>query len=68
MDGLLFAVEFDSSALIKLSQGQFGEARIAALENQRGRVRAAAQALYDNGFLNDATDDPRLVISALDIV
>ena len=66
VDGLPFAVELDSSALIKLTQGHIGDARIAALETQRGRVRAAVQSLYDNGFLNAA--DPRLVISALDIV
>ncbi|TZG27185.1 hypothetical protein [Sphingomonas montanisoli] len=67
VDGLPFAVELDTSALIKLTEGHVGENRIAALETQRGRVRAAAQALYDNGFLKDPAEDPRLVISALDI-
>ena len=65
--GLPFSVELDSSALIKLTQGHVGEARIAALENQRGRVRAAAQALYENGFLHEGGEDSRLVISALDL-
>ncbi len=66
-DGRDLIVELDTSALIKLVDGRVGENRLASLEAQRGRVRAAAQALYEGGYLNAGDILPRIVVSAIDL-
>jgi hypothetical protein len=65
---LQFLVELDSSALQKLAFGRgAGDDWRAAIKAQRGRVRVAAQALFEEGFLSDEPV-PRLFVTALDLV
>ncbi len=62
-----FYVELDSSALQKLAFSKGDGDWRGSIEAQRGKIRTAAQALYDEGFL---TRDvvPRLFLTALDII
>jgi len=63
-----FLVELDSSALQRLA---FGRGPVddwrSAIETQRGRIRVAAQELFEGGFLTDEPL-PRLFVTALDLI
>ncbi len=62
-----FLIELDSSALQKLAGARSVGVWRDLIDGQRGRIRSAAQELYDGGFLSgDAT--PRLYLTALDII
>jgi hypothetical protein len=66
-DGRDFLIELDSSALLKLAGGQSFTDWKGTVETQRGRIRSAAQELFESGFLTD-DDLPRLFLTAIDIV
>lgn len=65
--GFDFYVELDSSALQKLAFGKGDGDWRGPIEAQRGKIRQAAQALYDEGFLTREAM-PRLFLTALDFV
>ena len=64
--GIDFYVELDSSALLKLAGGHRVDDWKGAVEGERGRIRSAAQMLYDSGFVSG--DMSRLFVTAIDIV
>ena len=65
--GVDFWVELDSSALHKLGRSSVIDWR-DAVEAERGRIRSAAQYLFDGGFLTEVDDELRLFLTAIDLV
>lgn len=66
-DGRDFLIELDSSALLKLAGKQSFTDWKGTVEAQRGRIRSAAQELFESGFLTD-DELPKLFLTAIDII
>ncbi len=66
-DGDPLIVELDSGAMMRLADGAFGDALIASIELKRGKIRAAADRLFQQGFWYVDGTVARLTISVLDL-
>jgi hypothetical protein len=68
IDGRPLIVDLDSSALLRIGNGAYGEALASIIEQRRPWVHSAVEHLLDKGFAVHQDGQVAVRISALDLV